>query len=261
MKKFDFKNRTVLITGASIGIGKSFAQELAKRGANLILVARSTDKLSVLCQELSAQGIQAESISCDLSELGSAKIIYDEVKKRGLKIDVLINNAGFGKHGNFTKIAPDDLQQMILLNVLTLTELSRYFLPEIEASQGGLINIASTAGFQPLSYLSAYAASKAYVISFGEALWGEYQNRGVRILTICPGATETGFQKRAGDSLPHVTAPATPEAVVQVGLDAFDRGKATIVEGLKNYLLTLISRFTTRQFAIRTAEKMMRSRI
>ncbi len=167
MKAFDFAGRTVLITGASMGIGAVFAREVSRRGATVILVARSEKKLEALAAELG----HAHVIAADLAAPGAAERLLAAVNERGLEVDVLVNNAGFGIHERFTDIPLATHREAVQLNVAVLVELTHLFLPMIERRRGGVIQIASVAGFQPVPYMAVYGATKAFVLSFGEALW------------------------------------------------------------------------------------------
>ena len=187
--------KTALITGASTGIGVVFARQLAQRQMELILVARSRDKLEQLAAELEEQyGVKVTVIVQDLTVAGAGKLVYDTVNQKGINVDLLVNNAGFGGYGAFSEQDLARQLEMIQLNNLVLVELSHYFLrPMLAGAGGAIINVASIAGFQPLPYLSVYAATKAFVLSFSESLWAENKDKGVEILALCPGPTESNF--------------------------------------------------------------------
>src|ERR1043165_460303 len=224
---------TTLITGASSGIGEAFARALAGRGHNLLLVARSEEKLSQLCSELSgASSIDCQYVALDLSKPEFPAKLFDETKTRGLEIDLLINNAGFGSMGEF---ATQDLAHelnMIDLNVRSLVERSYRFLrPMRERKSGAIINVASTAGFQPVPYMATYAATKAFVLSFSEALWEENRAHGVHVMALCPGVTETNFFEAAGMDRPPMRTIQTPEEEVETALRALNRQKSTGISG------------------------------
>src|SRR4028119_925016 len=191
---------TALITGASAGIGAAFAQELAARQTNLVLVARSEVKLQQLAQQLQEQyKIQVDVIVQDLTEPKAAKTVFDIVTEKGLTIDLLINNAGFGEYGDFAELNGEQQVKMIQLNILALVDLTHHFLPGMrQRRSGGIINMSSVAAFQPMPYFSVYAATKAFVLSFSEALWAENYRYGVHVLAVCPGPTETNFFQEAG---------------------------------------------------------------
>lgn len=252
----DFARKTVLVTGASMGIGAAFARELTRRGAKIVLVARSLDKLERLANELG----NAEFITEDLAAPGAAQRVFDAVTAKGIKLDLLVNNAGFGSHGEFSELALPMQREAIDLNVGALVELTHLFLPILEQRQGGVINIASTAAFQPVPYMAVYAATKAFVLSFSEALWAEYRQRGVSVLALCPGATETAFFARAGESAA-VGRKASAEDVVRLGLKALGTNRASVIHGGANYLTSLASRITTREFIAKFTASVMRPRI
>src|SRR5436190_3359213 len=175
---------TTLITGASSGIGEAFARKLAARGRNLLLVARSEDKLITLCSELGrSQRISAQFVAMDLAEDGAAARLFDEVSGRDLQVDLLINNAGFGSMGDFAELDPDRELGMIDLNVRALVDLTHRFLQPMRERRGGaIINVASTAGFQAVPFMATYAATKAFVLSFSEALWEENRSYGIKVM-------------------------------------------------------------------------------
>jgi short-subunit dehydrogenase len=255
MNDFDFTGKTVVVTGASTGIGAVFARELTRRGARVVLVARSRDKLERLAGELPGAQVVAE----DLARPGAAQRVLDAVTAMGLDADVLVNNAGFGSYGPFDELALATQREAIDLNVGALVELTHLFLPMLERRQGGVINVASTAAFQPVPYMAVYGATKAFVLSFSEALWAEYRPRGVRVLALCPGATETPFFERAGEGAA-LGKKAPAEDVVRVALEAFRANRASVVHGTANYLTTLTARFTTRALAARFTARLMKPR-
>jgi len=255
MQAFSFSGKTVLITGASMGIGAAFARELSRRGAHVVLVARSRDRLEALAVTLPRATVVVE----DLAQVGAARRVFDAVTARGLDVDVVINNAGFGTHARFSEVALETQREALDLNIAALVELTHVFLPMIERRQGGIIQVASTAAFQPVPYMAVYGASKAFVLSFSEALWAEYRDRGVRVLALCPGATDTAFFARAGEQAA-VGKKATPEALVQVALAAFDRNRPSVIHGVANKLTALSSRFTTRAMTAKISARVMRPR-
>lgn len=259
MKRYDYRKKFVLVTGASTGIGRCFALELAKRGANLILVARDETRLNDLKQTLEAEGVSAICLPTDLSAPFAAKKLHEEVQKRDLVVDVLINNAGVGNHARFEQLTMEEVSQQIQLNVTGLTELTHAFLPGIRARHGGIVQVASTAAFQPVPYMAVYASTKAYVLSFGEALYGELLDQQVRVLTLCPGATETPFFDRAGEAAA-LGEKAAPQMVVATALRAFDRGVPIVVPGLMNRIRCFLGRLVSRRFMIGASERLMRPR-
>jgi short-subunit dehydrogenase len=251
---------TTLITGASSGIGEVFARKLAALGRNVLLVARSEDKLITLCNELGrSNSIRAQYVALDLSKPESAARLFAEAEKRGLTVDLLINNAGFGSMGEFSKLDLAREQNMIDLNVKSLVELTYLFLqPMIERKQGAIINVASTAAFQPVPFMATYAATKAFVLSFSEALWEENRAHGIKILALCPGVTDTNFFEAARGHKPPARASQTPEEVVDTALRGLAHGKGHIISGWTNFLMTQGERLAPRSFIIRLAGRMMR---
>ena len=253
--------KTTLITGASSGIGEAFARKLAARGHNLLLVSRSEEKLVMLCNEVGrSQNIRAEYFAVDLSRPDAPQRLFEETRKRELEIDLLINNAGFGSMGDFAKL---DLQRelnMIDLNIRSLVEFTHLFLqPMRERKSGAIMNVASTAGFQPVPYMATYAATKAFVLSFSEALWEENRTYGIKVMALCPGVTETNFFEASRMQRPTALTSQTHEEVVDVGLRALARGKSSVISGWANRLLMETERLVPRKFVLRTAGAIMRS--
>jgi uncharacterized protein len=255
MKPYSFQDKTVLVTGASMGIGEIFARTLADRGARLVLVARGEQRLEALSRELPPRDHAV--VALDLTEPDAPTRLVAELAARGLEIDVLINNAGFAAFGPFTEVGGETQLGQIDLNVRALVALSHALLPMIERRQGGILHVASTAGFQPVPYMAVYAATKAFVLSFSEALWAEYRGRGVRIVALCPGATDTPFFARAGEAAAF-GQKARPEDVVRLGLAAFDQNRPTAVHGLANALTAALPRLFPRGLTARVSEALMR---
>ena len=254
---------TTLITGASSGIGEVFARTLAAQGHNLLLVARSEDKLINLCNELGRSEItHAQYVAMDLSERDAPARLFAETQKRGLEIDFLINNAGFGSMGEFTKLNLDHELNMIDLNVRSLVELThRFLVPMREKKRGSIINVASTAGFQPVPFMATYAATKAFVLSFSEALAEENRPFGLRILALCPGVTDTNFFEAAKIQRPPARVSQTPEAVVETALRALARGKSSVISGWTNFIMIQSERLTPRSVVTRIAGTMLRKTV
>src|SRR5437764_5327779 len=207
---------TTLVTGASSGIGAAFARKLAARGRNVMLVARSEDKLIALCNELGRlTSIRAQYLVLDLQQPESGSQLFEETNKRGLEIDMLINNAGFGSMGDFARLNLNRELEMIELNVRTLVDLTHRFLaPMRERRRGTIINVASTAGYQAVPYMATYAATKAFVLSFSEALWEENRPYGIHVMALCPGVTDTNFFAASEIERPPMRTVQTPEEVV-----------------------------------------------
>lgn len=249
MKRFDYAGKVALITGASMGIGAVFARELSRRGARPVLVARSQQKLETLAATLPG----AEVIVADLAEPGAAERVFAEVTRRGLEVDMLVNNAGYGRHGAFEELSLSDQRGEIDLNVTALVELTHVFLPMLERRQGGVLNVASFAAFMPIPYMAVYGATKAFVLSFSEALWAEYRPRGVRVTCLNPGATDTPFFERSGDAASAGAKRVAPEGVVDLGLRAFADGKASVVHGAQNRIGAFLPRLLPRALIARIA--------
>jgi len=253
---------TTLITGASSGIGEAFARKLAARGRNVLLVARSEDKLIALCNELGRlTSIRAQYIALDLQQPDAPLQLFEETKKRELEVEMLINNAGFGSMGEFAKLDLNRELEMIQLNVRAVVELAHRFLePMRERKRGTIINVASTAGFQPVPYMATYAATKAFVLSFSEALWDENRAHGVHVMALCPGVTETNFFEVAGIDRPPMRTVQTPEEVVETALRALNRKKSLVISGWANWFVVEAERFVPRSTVVRVAGNALRSR-
>src|SRR5258708_7030365 len=227
---FLYQGKTALITGASAGIGAAFASELAARGMDIALVARSEERLHALATDIMQQhGHRAEVIAADLSNEQGVALVLHEVERRGLTIDLLVNNAGFGTHGYFETIAPERDQQEVMLNVAAVVALSHAFLPAMAArGDGAVINLASVSSFMPVQYMPVYGASKAFVLSFSVALTEEYRHRGVRILALCPGATVTSFFEAVGEEAT-MGPKRTSEQVVATVLQTLEQVPTLVV--------------------------------
>jgi short-subunit dehydrogenase len=249
-----------LITGASSGIGEAFARKMASLGRNVFLVARSEDKLINLCNELGrTNNIRAQYFTLDLSLPESPARVFEETQKRGFVIDMLINNAGFGSFGDFSKLELERELNMIDLNIKALVDLTHRFLtPMRERKQGVIINVASTAGFQPVPFMSNYSATKAFVLSFSEALWEENRPHGVHVMALCPGVTDTNFFEAARGQKPPARAAQTPEDVVEVAMSGVKRGKSVVISGWTNLLVVETERLVPRTLVVRAAGRMMR---
>ena len=243
--------KTALITGASGGIGEALARTLAQHGYNLILVARTLTKLEALGAELTAKnGVQTTSIASDLSAFDASEKLISELETKGLSVDALVNNAGFGEYGEFAVGDPIKIQQMISLNILTLTMLTRALLPKmLERKSGRIMNLASTTAFQPGPLMSVYYATKAYVLSFSEALAEELVGTGVTVTALCPGPTESDFQARAemqNSKLVQGKTLMTSREVAEQGIAALERGQRVVIPGLMNQIMAQTSRLLPR---------------
>jgi len=241
---------TVLITGASSGIGLELARIFAAHGYDVILAARHEDRLRALAAELTGQ-VRAHVVPVDLAAAGAAASLVERVQALGVDVDVLVNNAGFGLYGAFIETSLDTELSMIRLNIVALTELTKRLLPAMVArKRGRILNVASTAAFFPGPLTAVYYATKAYVLSFSEAIANELEGTGVTVTALCPGPTESGFQAAArleesklvaGRKLP------TSREVAQEGYDALMSGKAVAVAGLSNKVQVLAPRLFPRR--------------
>lgn len=248
--------KTALITGASNGIGLELAKVHAQKGDNLVLVARSLDKLEILKKELEAKhSISVYNIGIDLSMADAAQKVFDETQSKGIQIDYLINNAGFGDFGMFAETDWNKEYQMIALNITTLTQFTKLYIKEmIKRGSGKIMNVASTAAFQSGPTMAVYYATKAYVLSFSEAVDNEVRDKGVTVTTLCPGATESGFQSAAdmhesrlvkGRKLP------TSKEVAEYGYKAMMKGQTVAIHGVMNWLMANSVRFTPRALVVK----------
>lgn len=251
-----------LITGASSGIGAAFARKLAARGRNVFLVARSEDKLITLCNELGRlTSIRAQYLVLDLLQPDAPLRLFEETQNRQLEIDMLVNNAGFGSMGDFVKLDLSRELQIIQLNVNTVVELTHRFLkPMRERKRGAIINVASTAGFQAVPFMATYAATKAFVLSFSEALYEENRSHGVQVMALCPGVTETNFFEASGMDRPPLRAVQTPEEVVETALRGLARNKSAVISGWTNWFTIEAERIVPRSVVTRVAGNALRSR-
>jgi len=246
--------KKVLITGASSGIGFAIAELFAQNDYDLILVARDIKKLSIAKKELQKYNSDIRLISKDLSVNGSAKEIFGIIKRNNIKIDILVNDAGFGRYGFFNEISLDENINMINLNVLSLTELTYLFLNEmIKNKSGKILNVASTAAFQPGPLMSTYYATKAYVLSLSEAVQRELQEKrkkgiNVSLSTLCPGPTHTGFEKNAGLKNAKLFKNAmSSEDVARLAYNGLMKNKPVIIPGFKNKFLYFMSKVAPRK--------------
>ena len=243
---------TALITGASGGIGYELAKLFARDHYNLVLVARTAEKLNQVAAELQSQfQVTVKTVALDLASPPAAKFLFDQMQREGVAVDVLVNNAGFGSFGEFAGMPEDEILGQIHLNITALTHLTRLFLPPMVARRSGkVMNVASTAAFQPGPLMAVYYATKAYVLSFSEALANEVADSGVIVSCFCPGATDTGFAKRAGteDSrLFKKLRPMNAEVVARDGYRGLMAGHAVVISGAKNWLVAESVRFAPRK--------------
>ena len=233
-----------LITGASSGIGEEFARRYAAQKQDLVLVARSQDKLNKLAEEFTSQhGIRVTVFALDLSEPDAAERLWEKTNRAGLEIDVLVNNAGFGTQRDVADDDPDRLEEEVRLNCLTVVGLTARYLPAMRERQNGtIINIASAAAFQPIPHMAVYAATKAFVLSFTEALWSETQKDGIRVLAVCPGSTDTPFFEHSGEGVVVGKLRSTRQLLDNT-MRALKTNKPSFVDGLGN---AIVARFAVR---------------
>jgi uncharacterized protein len=252
---------TALITGASNGIGLELAKIHASKGGNLVLVARNKSKLEELKTELENQyKVKVYVIGKDLSTLNSAKEVYDETTEQNIQIDYLINNAGFGDFGMFYETDWNKELQIINLNITTLTHLTKLYVQDmVKRKSGKIMNVASTAAFQSGPTMAVYYATKAYVLSFSEAVDNEVRDKGITITTLCPGATESGFQTAAAmEESALVKGKKLPSAkeVAEYGYASMMKGKTVAIHGLMNWIMANSVRFTPRALVVKLTRKM-----
>jgi uncharacterized protein len=253
--------KTVLITGASGGIGYEFAQIFAHNKYNLVLVARSEDKLLELQKKLLSQyDISVEIFAIDISSISNIDLLYTELQKKQVVIDILINNAGFGDYGYFYQTNWKKEEMMINLNIAALTYLTKLFLPKmIENKDGKILNLASVAAFLPGPLMAVYYATKAYVLSFSSAIANELKGTGVTVTALCPGPTKSGFSDAAalGDSkLFKKKSLPTAKVVAEYGYKALMKGKTIAIQGASNKMLMFMIRFIPKKLLISTVRKM-----
>lgn len=259
-----FSGKWAVVTGASSGLGEEFARQLAALRCNLVLTARSGDKLAALAEELrAAHGISTEVIALDLGAPGGADRLCEEVDRRGHEIAHVISNAGFGAGGPF--VAADGARQgdMVRLNCEALVVLTHHFLPAmVERKSGGILHVASIAGFQPTPYMAVYSATKAFVVSFSAAISEELRGTGVTVNALCPGPVQTGFQAAAGLGISpsQRRAVLTAADTVRRGLAAYAAGKPVYIPGKLNTLGAVGAKFLPRGFIVRTVAKMMKQK-
>ncbi len=252
-----WRGARVLVTGASGGLGESFARALAANGSDLVLAARSGDKLTSLAQQLHAEhGVDIAVLVTDLSAPGAGTKVYADASADGA-IDVVVNNAGFAIHGDVADNNADELTQEVALNVATIVDLTRAALPDmLSRHRGAIINVGSTAAFQPLPGMAVYAATKSFVLSFSQALAAECKGTGVEVLAVCPGPVDTGFFDRAGIHDRTFGKAANPEDVVAAALASLGR-RAVVIPGARNRATAFGARVLPRRFITRIAARIV----
>lgn len=253
--------KVTLITGASSGIGEAFARRLAAEKHNLLLVARSEKALHELCDELMLKHqITAHYVVLDLTDANADQRLFDETEKHGFEVDWLINNAGFGSGGDFAKLGRNHELGMIDLNIRSLVALTHRYLGKMrERKSGTIINVSSAAGFQPIPFMATYAATKAFVSSFSEAIAEENRSLGIKILALCPGSTKTNFFAASNIDRPiQVKGQQTSEEVVETALKAVKGGRAKVVSGFANKIGAFLGTHTPHILSSRAMAKALR---
>jgi uncharacterized protein len=257
-----WSGKWALVTGASAGIGKALAEELAAGGANLVLTARRTDRLQELAQTLaSTRKIRTEIVSADLTQPDAPDKIFDFTRLHAIAIDVLVNNAGFGAYGEFPTVERARLLQMVQVNCTAVIHLTHLFLPQmIQRRSGYVLIVASTASFQAVPYISTYAATKGFDLLFAEGLAEEMRPHGIHVCALCPGSTESEFRSVASQtSAPGSNRKQEPaDKVARVGLEALAAGKSYVISGTKNYFGAQVQRLVPRRLVTSIAAKLFK---
>jgi len=258
-----YADRWALITGASSGIGAEFARRLSAHGMHLVLTARRKELLDKLADELHTRhGTKTEIIVGDLTDSAEPQRLCESIAAKGIQIELLVNNAGFGWVGTIDETEQSRMRDLVQLNVASMTELTYRILPGMmERGHGGIINVSSVAGFQPVAYMPTYSASKAFVLHFSEALWAECRDRGVTVTALCPGTTQTDFFDVA--NVPGWLKKhdfSTPEQVVKAAIKALERRKQFVIPGFKNWLITFGVRIARRKMVVLQSMKFFRPR-
>jgi len=257
-----YQDRWAVVTGASSGLGRGLAARLADRGMSLVLTGRNEARLNEVADQIrhAAPRVEVETVATDLSTTSGLSALIDHVGDR--PIEVLVSNAGFGSYGPFAEADADREADEIAVDVSAVVTLARTFLPGMLArGSGGILNVASAIAFQPAPYQAVYGASKAFVLSFSEALWAEARAAGVAVTALCPGPTRTGFVGALGAEVGHTaiySRLAEPEPVIEAGLRGFDKGRAVVIPGLRTKLIASSSRFMPREWLTRVAARLLR---
>lgn len=254
-----WKDKWAVITGASAGIGWALAEQLAAGGANLVLTARRVDRLQKLAADLSVRhGIQTEVFAADLARPESPAAIHAFTESKHIEIELLANNAGFGAFGYTQEIDESRLLDMVQVNCAAVLRLTRIYLSRmVERRSGDILIVASTAAFQPVPFIAAYAATKAFDLVFAEGLAEEVRGFGVRVCALCPGSTNTEFQQVAQQPDRAFRFAETPDKVARVGLEALAEGKSSVISGSRNRWMVFGERFAPRSFVAKMAAKVM----
>jgi len=253
-----WRGKWALVTGASSGIGWALAEQLAARGANLVLTARRADRLARLAGDVTTRyKVQAQIFTADLARPQAPGEIFGFTEQKRLPIELLINNAGFGAYGEFRKIAAQRLLDMVQVNIASVVHLTHLFLPPmVERRSGYILIVASTAAFQPVPYISTYAATKGFDLLFAEGVAEEVRRYGVRVCALCPGSTVSEFNEVARQPVHLAGAQEPNEKVARVGLEALAEGKSRVISGTRNWLSVEAQRLAPRRLVTRVAARM-----
>ncbi len=256
----EWRGKWALVTGASAGIGWALASELAAGGANLVLTARRRERLEQLAKQLTEQHkVRVECFAADLAQTSASEEIFAFTQGKGIGVELLVNNAGFGAHGEFARIALARQLEMVQVNISAVVHLTHLYLPAmIERRHGDILIVSSTAAFQGVPYITTYAATKAFDLLFAEALAEEVHRYGIRVCALCPGSTVSEFYQVAGQPDRTKGRQESAEKVARVGLRALARGKSYVISGLGNYLGTHGQRLAPRQLVTRVAARLLR---
>ena len=257
----EWKGKWALVTGGSSGIGVALAKQLAAEGTHLVLTARRRERLEELARTLrQCHGIRPEVFTADLARPEAPQEIYDFTKQKGIEIDLLINNAGFGQYGELTAVEPQRLLDMVQVNCAAVVHLTQLYIADMVARRGGdVLILASTASFQAVPYITTYAATKAFDLLFAEGLAEEMKPYGIRVCALCPGSTESEFHAVAGqEKFTGRHAQETAEKVARTGLQALAEGKSYVISGMGNYWGAQMQRLVPRRAVVRVAAKMFR---
>ena len=256
----EWQGKWALVTGASSGIGLALARELAGGGTHLLLTARREGRLRELARALGeAHGVQTEGFPADLAQAEAPEKIYSFTRQKGITVDLLINNAGFGQYGELSQVSTQRLLDMVQVNCSAVVHLTRLFLPEmVQRRRGDILILASTASFQAVPYISTYAATKAFDLLFAEGLAEEMRPYGIRVCALCPGSTETEFHTVAGQERFAARHQESAQKVARTGLQALVRGQSCAISGTGNYLGAAVQRVVPRRTVVRMAARMFR---
>ena len=260
--KSEWRDKWALVTGASAGIGKALATELAAGGSHLVLTARRRDRLEELAKQLRAKHkINVEIFEADLRRPSAPEEIFQFTKEKGIAVELLVNNAGFGQFGELTSVEPQRLLDMVQVNCSAVLHLTRLYLPDmISRQRGDVLIVASTASFQAVPYISTYAATKVFDLFLAEGLAEEMKPHGIRVCALCPGTTESEFHELAGHPAHSHRRGETAEKVARTGLRALAAGKSYVISGIGNYLGAHGERLVPRRFVTRIAANLFRPR-